>query len=103
AIGGVDAPLTLPLRAQGYRPAPEPPPTITVTVNGAWRTTVPLTTSLASYVLGPIPNLPATNSLAITIDRPTSTPPGDARPLGIKVDRVSVDVRGPLPLILPPG
>jgi hypothetical protein len=102
-IGWVDAPLVLTLRAQGYRPPPEPAPTITVTVNGAWRTTVPLTTSLASYVLGPISGLPPANSLAITIDSPTFTPPGDARPLGIKLDRVSLDVRGPLPQILPPG
>ena len=103
-IGVIDAPLTLTLRAQGFRPDPQPPPSITVTVNGTWHATVPLSTTMQSVTLGPVTGYPMARSLTVELDSPTFNPEGPkGRALGVKIDRITVGLVGAAPLILPPG
>ena len=94
----ISAPSSLTLRVQGYRPPPGRPRSLTVTVNGAWQTAVPLTTTMQAYMLGPIMGIPPAEALVVTLDSPTFRPAGDPRDLGVKVDRVTVGLAGPAPL-----
>lgn len=100
-FGATDATLTL--RLHGARPNNAPPPTIRLAIGDLPPQDLTLTPELRDY---PFP-VPAgafrDGALRVAIAAPTFRPPGDARDLGVALDRVELrDAGGAGGLVAPP-
>lgn len=100
AYGATGAMLTL--RLQGTRPNGAPP-AINVTLGALPATRLQLSQEPREYTLAVPASAFHDGTLRVTIDTPTFRPTGDARALGVAVDRVTLrDAGAPAGLIAPP-
>lgn len=98
--GATDATLTL--RMQGARPDGGAPPTVQVTIGDAPQPPLTLSPEMRDYTFPVTPGNFNKGGTRVIIDAPTFRPPGDARDLGIPLDRVELrDTTAP-GLIMPP-
>jgi hypothetical protein len=98
--GAANAMLTL--RMQGARPNGGPPPTVYVTIGDSPQPPLALAPEMRDYTFPVSPGDFQDGGLRVIIDSPTFRPPGDARDLGIPLDRVELRDAGAAGLIMPP-
>jgi hypothetical protein len=99
-FGATDAILTLTL--QGNRPGDAPPTMLGVTLGDGARQTLSPSPELRDYPLAVPAAAFRDGTLTVTLDTPTSRPPGDRRDLGVVVVAASLRDAGNHGLIAPP-
>ena len=98
--GATEATLTL--RMQGARPNGGPPPTVQIAIGAGQAQAVALAPELRDYAFPVGKGAFRDGALRVVIVAPTFRPPGDARDLGISLDRVELRDAGGSGGLTPP-
>lgn len=93
---------TLTLRMQGSRPDGGAPPTVQITIGDTPQPPLQLAPEMRDYTFPVAPGNFSAGGTRVIIDAPTFRPPGDARDLGIPLDRVELHDSGAPGLVMPP-